>query len=178
MICFPTRFVPILGTLAMTFAFAGCAQSVARDAAAPAAVTDSTNAATEQSIESETTASALLVSSGNFRAESFRQTGDASWYASKFQGRRTANGERYDAHAMTAAHRTLPFGAYARVTSLTTGRSIVVRINDRGPFIRDRVIDLSYAAAAALGLPHITGKQVSIERLRKADVDMQAALND
>ena len=76
----------------------------------------------------------------------------ASCYGSKFHGRRTASGERYDRHAMTAAHRTLPFGTRVRVRSVVTGKEVVVRINDRGPFKRSRVIDLSQAAFNALGL--------------------------
>ena len=78
--------------------------------------------------------------------------GLASWYGSKFHGRRTASGERYDRHAFTAAHRTLPFGTRVRVRSVVTGKEVVVRINDRGPFKRSRVIDLSQAAFNALGL--------------------------
>jgi rare lipoprotein A len=80
------------------------------------------------------------------------EKGLASWYGSKFHGRRTASGERYDLHAMTAAHRTLPFGTRVRVRSVVTGKEVVVRINDRGPFKRSRVIDLSQAAFNALGL--------------------------
>jgi len=76
--------------------------------------------------------------------------GRASWYGRKFHGRLTSSGERYDMYAMTAAHRTLPLPTYARVTHLGNGRSVVVRINDRGPFHEDRLIDLSYAAAARL----------------------------
>ncbi|MFO6447650.1 septal ring lytic transglycosylase RlpA family protein [Erythrobacter sp. NE805] len=78
--------------------------------------------------------------------------GSASYYASKFDGRRTASGERFDSDAMTAAHRTLPFGTRVRVTSVATGRSVVVRINDRGPFHGGRMIDVSRAAAQELGL--------------------------
>jgi rare lipoprotein A len=78
--------------------------------------------------------------------------GKASWYGSKFHGRRTASGERFDMNEMTAAHRTLPFGTRLRVRSLATGREVVVRINDRGPSIRERIIDLSQAAADALGV--------------------------
>jgi rare lipoprotein A len=95
------------------------------------------------------------------------QTGHASWYARKFEGRRTANGERYNGHAMTAAHRSLPFGTYVRVTSLSTTRSVVVRINDRGPFVEGRVIDLSYAAASALGLTRASSMGVLIERVEE-----------
>jgi rare lipoprotein A len=78
--------------------------------------------------------------------------GKASWYGAKFHGRRTASGERFDMNAMTAAHRTLPFGTRLRVRSLDTGREVVVRINDRGPAIRSRIIDLSQAAVDALGV--------------------------
>ncbi|TAD78016.1 MAG: septal ring lytic transglycosylase RlpA family protein [Sphingomonadales bacterium] len=78
--------------------------------------------------------------------------GSASYYASKFNGRLTASGERFDNGAMTAAHRTLPFGSLVRVTNPANGRSVVVRINDRGPFTRGRIIDVSRAAAHELGL--------------------------
>jgi rare lipoprotein A len=101
------------------------------------------------------------------RPDRFQQSGVASFYARKFQGRRTASGERYNAHALTAAHRTLPMGSYARVTVAGSSRSVVVRINDRGPYARGRVIDLSYAAAAALGLPRAGTLLVNIERVGK-----------
>lgn len=78
--------------------------------------------------------------------------GEASWYGPKFAGRRTANGETFDPTELTAAHRTLPFGSLVRVTSNRTGKSVVVRINDRGPFHGNRVIDLSEAAASEIGL--------------------------
>lgn len=81
----------------------------------------------------------------------YDRTGVASWYGRPFHGRRTANGERFDMHAMTAAHPTLPLSAFVRVTNLDNGRSIVVRINDRGPFAGGRIIDLSQAGARALG---------------------------
>ena len=80
------------------------------------------------------------------------QTGEASWYGPGFHGRRTASGERYDQDALTAAHRTLPFGTRVRVTRVATGQHVIVRINDRGPWFDDRVIDLSRAAGTALGL--------------------------
>lgn len=84
--------------------------------------------------------------------KSFRQKGVASWYGRKFHGNKTANGEIYDMYAMTAAHPTLPLPSYARVTHARTGKSVVVRINDRGPFHASRIIDLSYVAAAKLDL--------------------------
>ena len=79
-----------------------------------------------------------------------REAGIASYYAKSQDGWRTASGERYDMHALTAAHPTLPFGSRVRVTNLDNGRSVVVRINDRGPYVEGRVIDLSYAAAREL----------------------------
>ncbi|MEP2235187.1 MAG: septal ring lytic transglycosylase RlpA family protein [Alteripontixanthobacter sp.] len=78
--------------------------------------------------------------------------GMASYYGRRFHGRRTANGERFDMHAMTAAHKTLPFGTLVEVTNPNNGRSVTVRINDRGPFIRGRTIDLSRAAASEIGI--------------------------
>ena len=87
--------------------------------------------------------------------------GDASFYAKFFQGRRTANGERYDGRKLTAASRTLPFGTRLRVTRLDNGKSVVVRINDRGPFgRRRRILDLSRAAAAELDMLHVGHAQV------------------
>jgi rare lipoprotein A len=88
------------------------------------------------------------------------QRGGASWYGPGFHGRRTASGERYDMHAMTAAHRTLPFGTWVRVHSLVNGREVDVRITDRGPFIRSRVIDVSRGAAEALGMLGLGFKEV------------------
>jgi rare lipoprotein A len=92
------------------------------------------------------------------------QTGIASWYGPGFHGRRTANGERFNTNELTAAHKTLPFGTRVRVKSLVDGKEIIVRINDRGPFIAGRVIDLSRAAAQAIGLVGV--KRVVIERLQ------------
>ena len=85
-------------------------------------------------------------------ARGFRQRGMASWYGMKFHGRRTSSGERYDMYAMTAAHKTLPLPTWVRVTNLENGRSVVVKVNDRGPFHPGRIIDLSYAAASKLGM--------------------------
>jgi rare lipoprotein A len=81
----------------------------------------------------------------------FRQRGMASWYGTKFHGKKTSNGEDYDVYSMTAAHKTLPIPCYVRVTNLENGRKAVVRVNDRGPFLHNRIIDLSYAAATKLG---------------------------
>ncbi|MFM7403053.1 MAG: septal ring lytic transglycosylase RlpA family protein [Erythrobacter sp.] len=93
--------------------------------------------------------------------------GSASYYAAKFHGRRTASGERFDNAAMTAAHRTLPFGTLVRVTNPANGRSVVVRINDRGPFTRGRMIDVSRAAAERLGM--VARGHATVELARIAD---------
>ncbi len=82
----------------------------------------------------------------------YHQRGIACWYGKDFHGKPTASGEVYNMYSMTAAHRTLPFGAIVRVRDLDSGREVVVRINNRGPFIRGRIIDLSYAAAKKLGI--------------------------
>lgn len=96
------------------------------------------------------------------------QRGVASWYGRAFHGRRTASGERYDMHAMTAAHPTLPMSSYVRVRNVRNDRTVVVRVNDRGPFHGGRVIDLSYAAAQHLGV--LGTAAVEIHRLTDAEV--------
>jgi len=84
--------------------------------------------------------------------ESFAQCGSASWYGPGFHGRSTANGERFNQGSLTAAHKSLPFGTKLRVTNKRNGKSVVVRINDRGPFIRGRMLDLSKGAAGRIGM--------------------------
>lgn len=95
------------------------------------------------------------------------ERGGASWYGIQFHQRRTASGERFDMGAMTAAHKTLPFGSHVCVRSLVNGREVMVRINDRGPYTAGRVIDLSRAAADAIGLLGLGIKQVALSRLSK-----------
>lgn len=97
------------------------------------------------------------------QAMAYQATGHASWYGPGFDGRKTASGERFSRHALTAAHKSLPLHSYVRVTNLENNESVVVKINDRGPFVRGRLIDLSQAAAQAIGLRG-TGK-VEITRL-------------
>jgi rare lipoprotein A len=92
-------------------------------------------------------------------------SGRASYYAAKFHGRRTANGERFDNGAMTAAHRSLPMGSMVKVTCDRSGRSVTVRVNDRGPFVGNRVIDLSQAAARELGMLQAGTTSVTLELL-------------
>ena len=93
----------------------------------------------------------------------YRERGVASWYGRRYHGQKTSSGETYDMYAMTAAHPTLPIPSYARVTNLANGRTVVVRINDRGPFLSDRLIDLSYVAAYKLGYVQAGSAQVEVE---------------
>lgn len=98
-------------------------------------------------------------------AAGYQATGLASWYGAKFHGRPTSSGERYDMYKLTAAHRNLPLPTYARVTNLANNKSTIVRINDRGPFHDDRIIDLSYAAAVKLGFADRGTARVRVEAL-------------
>jgi len=105
----------------------------------------------------------------------YDRTGTASWYGSDFHGRRTANGETYDMRALTAAHPTLPMPTIVRVTNLENGRSVVVRINDRGPFAEDRIIDLSRAGARELGFESAGLAPVRVTVLREASLQLKRA---
>ncbi len=97
--------------------------------------------------------------------EHYKEYGTASWYGTKFHGRKTSSGEPYDMYQLTAAHRSLPIPSYARVTNLDNHRSIIVRVNDRGPFHSKRLIDLSYAAAVKLGFAQQGTARVMVERI-------------
>lgn len=101
----------------------------------------------------------------------YSEEGIASWYGAKFDGYETSNGEIYDLYQPTAAHKTLPIPSYARVTNLANGKSVVVRVNDRGPFHEDRLIDLSYAAAVKLGYMEQGTARVRVEVIDVAGVD-------
>ena len=105
----------------------------------------------------------------------FSQRGIGSWYGRKFHGQKTSSGEPYDMYAMTAAHPTLPIPSYVRVTNVTNGRSVVVRVNDRGPFHSDRVIDLSYTAALKLDYVNQGSTLVDVARVRAGDRTLVAA---
>ena len=102
--------------------------------------------------------------------QGYRTSGLASWYGSDFHGRKTANGETYDMYGLTAAHRTLPFGTVLRVTNPISGRAVDVRVNDRGPFVSGRILDLSYGAAQSLGT---VGKGVT-----KVEMEIVSAVQD
>src|SRR5512146_194413 len=95
----------------------------------------------------------------------FKERGIASWYGKKFHGQRTSCGETYDMYGMTAAHPTLPIPSYARVTNLANGKSVIVRVNDRGPFLHERIMDLSYAAAYKLGYANNGSAEVEVESI-------------
>jgi rare lipoprotein A len=97
--------------------------------------------------------------------------GTASWYGKDFHGKKTSNGEIYDMYAMTAAHKTLPLGVFVRVTNRNNGKSVVVRVNDRGPFVKSRIIDLSFAAASALDVVAAGTAPVRVEALGFKDSD-------
>ena len=98
-------------------------------------------------------------------SDGYREEGIASWYGGYFHGRRTSNGEVYDMYLMTAAHKSLPLPTYVRVTHLGNGRSVVLRVNDRGPFVEDRIIDLSFTAASKLGMAAIGTARVEVVAL-------------
>ena len=106
----------------------------------------------------------------------YKERGTASWYGRKFHGEKTSIGETYDMYAMTAAHPTLPLPSYARVTNVATGKSVVVRVNDRGPFHPGRVIDLSYAAAYRIGIAQRGSGQVEVESIVPSDAPPQVAV--
>jgi rare lipoprotein A len=105
----------------------------------------------------------------------FHQRGVASWYGRRFHGQKTSSGEPYDMYAMTAAHPTLPIPSYARVTNVANGRSVIVRVNDRGPFHSDRIIDLSYTAAYKLGFAAVGSTQVEVDSILPGETQVAAA---
>jgi rare lipoprotein A len=105
----------------------------------------------------------------------YKERGVASWYGRKFHGQKTSIGETYDMYAMTAAHPTLPLPSYARVTNTKTGATVVVRVNDRGPFLHSRIIDLSYAAAHRVGIALPGSGEVEVESIIPVDTRVAAA---
>jgi peptidoglycan lytic transglycosylase len=107
-------------------------------------------------------------------ADGYTERGVASWYGPDFQGHNTSSGEPYDMYAMTAAHRTLPLPCYARVTNLANGRSVIVRINDRGPFIANRIVDLSYTAALRLDIVRTGTAFVELETVQPGEMPAPA----
>ncbi|WP_250466280.1 septal ring lytic transglycosylase RlpA family protein [Caballeronia sp. GAFFF2] len=118
--------------------------------------------------QGESLANAQPITSGPNVGE-FEQQGKASWYGRLFHGRKTASGEKFNMNAMTAAHRTLPLASWVRVTNEANHKTVVVKINDRGPYVRGRVIDLSYAAASALDMSSSGTQKVKIEGLTQQE---------
>ena len=169
-----------LGALALAIATPATAGSPAHDAAAPGAKADFAEhfgafkaPATAPSVSDRAVDITTIQPSAKSKAESdvalldtrIIGTGRASFYASEFHGRRTASGARFDMHALTAAHRTLPFGSRVRVTNARNGRSVVVTINDRGPFHDSRIMDVSRAAAERLSMVSAGSARVKLELL-------------
>ncbi|CAE6730570.1 septal ring lytic transglycosylase RlpA family protein [Paraburkholderia aspalathi] len=186
-----TRLSRGLGTLFAFFVLAGCATppgaSSTSDSGAPLSTKNAqagsfgpqafgSAPASGAAAKGSSLADAQPLTDDNSGVSDFHQIGRASWYGRGFHGRRTANGERFDMHALTAAHRTLPLGSYVRVTNPATSRSVVVRINDRGPYARGRIIDLSMAAAAALDMRHAGTARVQIEGLTRQEA--RAEMNE
>ncbi len=186
-----TRLSRGLGTLFAFFVLAGCATppgaSSTSDSGAPLSTKNAqagsfgpqafgSAPASDAAAKGSSLADAQPLTDDSSSVSDFHQIGRASWYGRGFHGRRTANGERFDMHALTAAHRTLPLGSYVRVTNPATSRSVVVRINDRGPYARGRIIDLSMAAAAALDMRHAGTARVQIEGLTRQEA--RAEMNE
>ena len=144
------------------------APSIQQPTSAEAGTTKASDASSETSGESEGVASTGLASTeiDPDTKPILVETGIASWYGAPYHNRRASNGEVYDMHAMTAAHKTLPLGSIVRVTCLENGESAVVRITDRGPFIEGRIVDLSQAAALKIGLVRKGTAQVRLEVLK------------
>jgi rare lipoprotein A len=122
----------------------------------------------DKSAQGKSLADAEPITSGP-DASDFEQKGRASWYGRMFHGRKTASGEKFNMNAMTAAHRTLPLASWVRVTNEANHKTVVVKINDRGPYVKGRVIDLSYAAAAKLGMRSDGTQKVKIEGLSQQE---------
>jgi len=187
--------IPILGMLAVVLALAGCGSTPPAKQASttpkaggyylddgpqanPPANLDAIPDAVPRDEPLHRFANRTYVALGNTYTpqttrRGYSEEGLASWYGRRFHGKKTASGELYDMYAMTAAHPTLPIPSYARVTALSNGKSVVVRINDRGPFHSSRVIDLSYTAAHKLGYLGSGSARVRVESLDPAAYDAQ-----
>lgn len=157
------KLVRLASALALTAALSACATPAPQARPAPVPVSDAGPA------------NPYVIEIGDADRPRAIFEGLASWYGERFHGRLTANGEIFDQHALTAAHPTLPMPSLARVTRLDTGASILVRVNDRGPFVDGRIIDLSYGAARQLGFVEEGVAEVRIEALGPADPEDRAA---
>lgn len=119
----------------------------------------------------------ILAESHSFAQKAFKQTGKASFYADKFHGRQTASGERFDMYDLTAAHKTLPFGTYLKVTNLKNNKSVIVKVNDRGPYAKGRILDLSKAAAKKIDMIADGVANVKIEEVTNDKSEKSGAIN-
>jgi rare lipoprotein A len=179
------RFRRALGMLFVAGAFTGCAvQPTTQTGSATAvpAIAQAANAPVAfgsapalPAAHDKSLAGAQPIDENTPDVSDFKQVGRASWYGRRFAGRRTASGERYDMNALTAAHKTLPLASYVRVTNTANHKSVVVKINDRGPYVRGRIIDLSFAAAKMLGLQHAGTGRVQIEGLSQEEARAERA---
>ena len=160
----PNLFVGLVAA----FSFSACA-SPAADTSAQAAATAQPDVVVQTEPLHKTANLSYKVAGKRYqptkKIEQFSQTGKASWYGPGFHGKKTSSGERFDMNTLSAAHRTLPIPSYARVTNLSNGKSVVVRINDRGPFHGNRVMDVSKAAAKELGFIHTGTANVKVEQI-------------
>lgn len=140
-------------SLIFVIQLSGCQTSANSTAVQPAAPGVKSQSPVHSNLQALRDSLARAAEIKQFEGKLFMITeGHASYYADRFHGRLTANGERFDMHDLTAAHKTLPFGSMVRVTNLSNGKKVLVRINDRGPFIKGRIIDLSLKAAEEIGL--------------------------
>lgn len=142
------------------------ASSLVKSAREPVSLASSSSLLANEPKKDESVLNQLTAAASN-TVNKFKQSGLASWYGRQFHGKKTASGERFDMNALTAAHRSLPLNCYVKVTNKTNGKSVVVRINDRGPFHGNRVLDLSYGAAKAIGITQSGTGNVTIERVEK-----------
>ena len=160
----PNLFVGLVAA----FSFSACA-SPAADTSAQSATTAQPDVVVKTEPLHKTANLSYKVAGKRYqptkKIESFSQTGKASWYGPGFHGKKTSSGERFDMNTLSAAHRTLPIPSYARVTNLSNGKSVIVRINDRGPFHGNRVMDVSKAAAKELGFIHTGTANVKVEQI-------------
>ncbi len=170
----------VLPLLLLCFALTACAETQLFAHAAKQAQRDDTAPPSKSGVGYKVGQPYRVAGTWYYPAEDFgyTETGIASWYGPGFHGRRTANGERFDQNALTAAHRTLPMPSAVRVTNLENGRAIVLRVNDRGPFARGRIIDVSRAAADKLGFRGNGTAKVRVEILGNESRRLKlAALN-
>ncbi|MFO7581556.1 septal ring lytic transglycosylase RlpA family protein [Guyparkeria sp.] len=166
--------IPVLALIAALLALAGCSSSPSVDRAETA---DAEPRAEPPARQGNPSSYKVLGKRYQVRDSNagYRERGVASWYGNKFHGRPTSSGEPYDMYKMTAAHKSLRLPAYVRVTNLENGRSVVVRVNDRGPFVGNRVIDLSYAAAHKIGMTEKGTALVDVEVVGPGQQDQASA---